>query len=83
MHPPDPSVVYIDGPWRHLQVHAHVIRFPVVDAERSQDRQADKPDRSLVILLHDFASLWCSWRHLLLCLIARTGARVVAGVARG
>ena len=32
--PPDPSVVRIDGPWRHLEVHANGIRFHVVEATR-------------------------------------------------
>jgi pimeloyl-ACP methyl ester carboxylesterase len=83
MHPPDPSVVYIDGPWRHLQVHANGIRFHVVEAERSQDDQADNPDRPLVILLHGFGSFWWSWRHQLRGLSAGTGARVVAVDLRG
>ena len=33
MAPPDPSVVRIDGPWRHLEVHANGIRFHVVEAD--------------------------------------------------
>ena len=33
MAPPDPSVTRIDGPWRHLEVHANGIRFHVVEAE--------------------------------------------------
>ena len=32
MPPPAPSVVRIDGPWRHLEVHANGIRFHVVEA---------------------------------------------------
>ncbi len=83
MHPPDPSVVYLDGPWRHLQVHANGIRFHVVEAERSQDDQADNPDRPLVILLHGFGSFWWSWRHQLRGLAAGTSARVVAVDLRG
>jgi pimeloyl-ACP methyl ester carboxylesterase len=89
MHPPDPSVVYIDGPWRHLQVHANGIRFHVVEAERSQaDRgyrtDADddgRADRPLVILLHGFGSFWWSWRHQLRGLGGN--ARVVAVDLRG
>ncbi|MGB5112206.1 MAG: alpha/beta hydrolase [Mycobacterium sp.] len=71
---PDPSVVCIDGPWRHLQVHANGIRFHVVEAEHSQ------PDGPLVILLHGFGSFWWSWRHQLR---GMTGARVVAVDLRG
>ena len=37
MAPPDPSVVRIDGPWRHLEVHANGIRFHVVEAEPKAD----------------------------------------------
>ena len=33
-HPPDPSVTRIDGPWRHLEVHANGIRFHVVEANQ-------------------------------------------------
>lgn len=83
---PDPSVVRIDGPWRHLQVHANGIRFHVVEAERGAD-QADLP---LVILLHGFGSFWWSWRHQLRELTAgaseatgRNRARVVAVDLRG
>ena len=32
MPAPDPSVTRIDGPWRHLDVHANGIRFHVVEA---------------------------------------------------
>lgn len=73
---PDPSVVRIDGPWRHLQVHANGIRFHVVEAESG----ADRPDLPLVILLHGFGSFWWSWRHQLRGV---TGARVVAVDLRG
>ncbi|MHA3019006.1 alpha/beta fold hydrolase [Mycobacterium sp. BMJ-28] len=89
MQPPDPSVVYIDGPWRHLQVHANGIRFHLVEAE-SAGSQADHADRPLVILLHGFGSFWWSWRHQLRALragaSAATGtvnARVVAVDLRG
>ncbi|CDO07629.1 alpha/beta hydrolase [Mycolicibacterium cosmeticum] len=78
MHPPDPSVVYIDGPWRHLQIHANGIRFHVVEAHAEPD---DHPDRPLVILLHGFGSFWWSWRHQLRGL--RGHARVVAVDLRG
>lgn len=74
MPAPDPSVTRIDGPWRHLQVHANGIRFQVVEGEGSQ------PDRPLVILLHGFGSFWWSWRHQLTGL---RDARVVAVDLRG
>jgi pimeloyl-ACP methyl ester carboxylesterase len=81
--PPDPSIVRIDGPWRHLQVHANGIRFHVVEGESSHHENAGSStptDRPLVILLHGFASFWWSWRHQLRGL---TGARVVAVDLRG
>ena len=82
MPPPDPSVVRVDGPWRHLDVHANGIRFHVVEA-----RPADAPtgasnitSRPLVVLLHGFGSFWWSWRHQLRGL---SQARVVAVDLRG
>ncbi|KUH80090.1 MULTISPECIES: alpha/beta hydrolase [unclassified Mycobacterium] len=89
MPPPAPSVVRIDGPWRHLEVHANGIRFHVVEAESDTAHQSPTSDtaaaarateRPLVILLHGFGSFWWSWRHQLRCL---TGARVVAVDLRG
>lgn len=83
MAPPDPSVVRIGGPWRHLDVHANGIRFHVVEAERdpaADDASRPLTDRPLVILLHGFASFWWSWRHQLRGL---HGARVVAVDLRG
>lgn len=85
MPPPDPSITRIDGPWRHLQVHANGIRFHVVEGESSQpDREhggdSAKADRPLVILLHGFGSFWWSWRHQLNGL---HDARVVAVDLRG
>jgi pimeloyl-ACP methyl ester carboxylesterase len=81
MAPPDPSVTRIDGPWRHLDVHANGIRFHVVEAAAA-DRDATTPStaRPLLILLHGFGSFWWSWRHQLRGL---TGARVVAVDLRG
>ena len=80
--PPDPSVVRIDGPWRHLDVHANGIRFHVVEADPLDDAGATGPaaSRPLVILLHGFGSFWWSWRHQLRAL---TGARIVAVDLRG
>lgn len=80
MPPPDPSVVRIDGPWRHHEVHANGIRFHVVEAETHHPSATRLTDRPLVILLHGFASFWWSWRHQLAGL---TGARVVAVDLRG
>lgn len=85
---PDPSVVRIGGPWRHLDVHANGIRLHVVEAERVEaERRAERDDRAepltdrpLVILLHGFGSFWWSWRHQLAGL---RGARVVAVDLRG
>ena len=81
MAPPDPSVTRIDGPWRHLDVHANGIRFHVVEAVPTDQDAATPPMvRPLVILLHGFASFWWSWRHQLRGL---AGARVVAVDLRG
>lgn len=78
MPPPDPSIVWIDGPWRHLQVHANGIRFHVVEAENAGSTPGS--ERPLVILLHGFGSFWWSWRHQLTSL---PEARVVAVDLRG
>src|SRR5262249_31192505 len=76
-----PSVVRIDGPWRHLEVHANGIRFHVVEAKpRADESDLSLTERPLVILLHGFGSFWWSWRHQLRGL---TGARVVAVDLRG
>ncbi|MBX7448395.1 alpha/beta hydrolase [Mycolicibacterium sp. 3033] len=83
MAAPDPSVVRIGGPWRHLDVHANGIRFHVVEADReagADDQSRPLTDRPLVILLHGFGSFWWSWRHQLRGL---SGARVVAVDLRG
>lgn len=80
MPPPDPSVVRIDGPWRHLEVHANGIRFHVVEAESPEASTTPVTERPLVILLHGFGSFWWSWRHQLTGL---SGARVVAVDLRG
>ena len=79
---PDPSVVRIPGPWRHLEVHANGIRFHVVEAVVAAESDARTPAtaRPLVILLHGFGEFWWSWRHQLKGL---TGARVVAVDLRG
>lgn len=81
MAPPDPSVTRIDGPWRHLDVHANGIRFHVVEALPPGNAGGLPPTaRPLVMLLHGFGSFWWSWRHQLRGL---AGARVVAVDLRG
>ena len=77
---PDPSITRIDGPWRHLDVHANGIRFHVVEAIPADGDTAVPGARPLVVLLHGFGSFWWSWRHQLRGL---TGARVVAVDLRG
>src|ERR1700747_2994501 len=81
MAPPDPSITRIDGPWRHLDVHANGIRFHVVEAAPA-NRGVATPSTAqpLVIMLHGFGSFWWSWRHQLRGL---SGARVVAVDLRG
>lgn len=80
MRRPDPSVTRIDGPWRHLDVHANGIRFHVVEAQPVHRAGGSATGQPLVILLHGFGSFWWSWRHQLRGL---TGARVVAVDLRG
>ncbi|GFG66004.1 alpha/beta hydrolase [Mycobacterium kubicae] len=82
MPAPDPSITRIDGPWRHLDVHANGIRFHVVEALPAGRAAPTEPvtARPLVMLLHGFGSFWWSWRHQLRGL---TGARVVAVDLRG
>src|ERR1700760_4157183 len=85
MAAPDPSITRIDGPWRHLDVHANGIRFHVVEALRSGQDVAGPPSepataRPLVILLHGFGSFWWLWCRRLGGL---SGARVVAVDLRG
>ena len=77
--PPDPSITRIEGPWRHMDVHANGIRFHVVERlpEGDASTRADQP---LVILLHGFGSFWWSWRHQLRGL---SDVRVVAVDLRG
>jgi pimeloyl-ACP methyl ester carboxylesterase len=78
----------IDGPWRHLDVHANGIRFHVVEATLPREREVPPADddgipptaRPLMILLHGFGSFWWCWRHQLRGL---AGARVVAVDLRG
>jgi pimeloyl-ACP methyl ester carboxylesterase len=70
----------IDGPWRHLDVHANGIRFHVVEASPTGGDVRDAAARPLVVMLHGFGSFWWSWRHQLRGL---TGARVVAVDLRG
>ncbi|MBS9535841.1 alpha/beta hydrolase [Mycobacterium sp. M1] len=79
MPPPDPSMVRIDGPWRHLDIHANGIRFHVVEAA-DEDTGTAPMARPLVLLLHGFGSFWWSWRHQLRGL---RDARVVAVDLRG
>jgi len=80
MAPPAPSVVRIDGPWRHTEVHANGIRFHVVEADPHPPTDTPPSALPLVVLLHGFGSFWWSWRHQLTGL---TGARVVAVDLRG
>ncbi len=77
---PAPSIVRIDGPWRHMEVHANGIRFHVVEAETPAQTETPASARPLVVFLHGFGSFWWSWRHQL---TGVTGARLVAVDLRG
>ncbi len=71
----------IDGPWRHLDVHANGIRLHVVEATPAdRDTAAPPTARPLVVMLHGFGSFWWSWRHQLRGL---SGVRAVAVDLRG
>ena len=43
MPPPAPSITRIEGPWRHLQVHANGIRFQVVEGDSDADNDRLAP----------------------------------------
>jgi pimeloyl-ACP methyl ester carboxylesterase len=68
----DESVVRVDGPWTHRDVHAGGTRFHVVEAGEGP----------LVLLLHGFPQFWWTWRHQLASLPA-AGYRAVAVDLRG
>lgn len=72
--PVEESVVLVDGPWTHREVHANGARFHLAECG-----PADGP---LVVLLHGFPEFWWSWRHQLVALGA-AGYRVVAPDLRG
>ncbi|WP_436493296.1 alpha/beta fold hydrolase [Actinokineospora sp. HUAS TT18] len=69
---PDPSIVRVDGPWTHRDVHANGIRLHV----------AETGEGPLVLLLHGFAQFWWTWRHQLTAL-GDAGFRAVAVDLRG
>ncbi|HVV29796.1 MAG TPA: alpha/beta hydrolase [Mycobacteriales bacterium] len=70
--PPDPSVVLVQGPWRHRDVGANGQKFHV----------AELGDGPLVLLLHGFPQFWWCWRAQLVGL-AEAGFRAVAVDLRG
>jgi pimeloyl-ACP methyl ester carboxylesterase len=70
--PPDPSVVFVDGPWTHRAVSANGARFHVTELGEGP----------LVLLLHGFPLFWWTWRHQLRSL-ADAGFRAVAMDLRG
>ena len=72
--PVEESVVLVDGPWRHRDVHANGARFHVAECG-----PADGP---LVLLLHGFPQFWWAWRDQLVALGA-AGFRAVAPDLRG
>ena len=72
--PVEESVVLVDGPWTHREVHANGARFHLAECGPS--------DGPLVMLLHGFPEFWWSWRHQLVAL-GDAGYRVVAPDLRG
>ncbi|WP_167323202.1 alpha/beta fold hydrolase [Rhodococcoides kroppenstedtii] len=80
MPAPDPATVRLPGPWRHRDVRANGIKFHV--AEIVPDRSIDDPTPELVLLVHGFADLWCSWRAQVVDLGA-AGYHAVAVDLRG
>lgn len=69
---PDPSVVLVDGPWRHREVSANGHRFHVAEAGQGP----------LVLLLHGFPEFWWAF-HQVLPALAAAGLRAVAVDLRG
>ena len=70
--PPDPSVVLVDGPWRHRYL----------DTGGARLHAAEAGEGPLVLLLHGFPEFWWSWRHQLVAL-ADAGYRAAAVDLRG
>lgn len=69
---PDPSVILVDGPWKHREVSANGVRFHV----------AESGSGPLALLLHGFPGFWWSFHHQLPALAA-AGRRAVAVDLRG
>ena len=70
--PPDPSVVRVEGPWRHLDVRANGIRFHAAEHQAAEHQAGDRAaveysgaTRPLVLLLHGFGQIWWAWRNQL------------------
>ncbi|GII53705.1 hydrolase [Planotetraspora thailandica] len=70
--PRDESLVRVEGPWTHREVHAGGNRFHVVEAGEGP----------LILLLHGFPQFWWTWRHQLVSLPA-AGYRAVAVDLKG
>lgn len=68
--------IWIDGPWRHLDLRANQARFHVAVGENFS------ANRRLILLLHGFAEFWWAWRHQLPALDA-AGFSVAAMDLRG
>ncbi|MCX9191379.1 alpha/beta hydrolase [Carbonactinospora thermoautotrophica] len=72
MTAPNPSEIYVDGPWRHRAVTANGSRFHV----------AELGEGPLVLFVHGFPEFWWAWRHQLVA-VAEAGYRAVAMDLRG
>ncbi len=70
----EPSVVLVEGPWRHRVVSANGTRLHIAEAG-----DAHAP---LVLLVHGFPQFWWSWRRQLVAL-ADAGFHAVAVDLRG
>jgi len=70
----EPTVVLVDGPWRHRDVSTNGTRLHIAEA--------GDPHAPLVLLVHGFPEFWWSWRHQLVAL-AGAGYHAVAVDLRG
>src|SRR5699024_7653345 len=78
--PPDPSIVRVDGPWRHRDVSANGIRLHVAEALPPDSAPGARPP--LALLVHGVGGIWWTLRAPMLAL-AEAGFHAVAVDLRG